>query len=123
MTVLSSHLLNGATGQHGANLTVEIYQLDGIDPGHRKHIAKTVTDEQGRFKVDLTSFMDSNNASFRFEMVVSTEGMFNSGSDKMPDNPMNEIVIRFNIYPDQDIQHIPIIISPNSYSVWWSNPE
>jgi 5-hydroxyisourate hydrolase len=42
----------------------------------------------------------------------------------MPKNGMHildEIVIRFAM-PDADAKyHIPIIMSPNSYSCWWSS--
>ncbi|MBT6099676.1 MAG: hypothetical protein HOH05_15115, partial [Marinovum sp.] len=33
---------------------------------------------------------------------------------------MDQIVIRFSMPNPDGKYHIPVIISPNSYSVWWS---
>ena len=123
MTVLSSHLLIGSTGQHGAGISVQIYSFDGNDHNKRELIAKVITDEQGRFKADLSSVTALTQGVVQFEMVVSIEDLFSSDQPSGLENPLTEIVVRFNIQPGQSIQHIPIIISPNSYSVWWSSPE
>ena len=57
-----------------------------------------------------------------YEMVFET-GPYWEARDLPHKTPqiMNEIVVRFQI-PDSDARcHIPVILSPNSYSVWWSS--
>ena len=33
---------------------------------------------------------------------------------------VNEILVKFKMLKNNKKYHIPIIVSPNSYSVWWS---
>ena len=122
MTTLSSHLLNGVTGQHAANVEVTIYKLDKDDPTQREKIVQLITDEQGRFKVDLPTTTETNQSRTQFEMIVSLDGLFESDQTNSLENAIHDIVIRFSVRSHQNTQHIPIIISANSYSVWWSNP-
>ena len=35
-------------------------------------------------------------------------------------NIVSEIIVRFRMEDDNKKYHIPIIIAPNSYSIWWS---
>ncbi len=55
-------------------------------------------------------------------MVVDSGAYFRGRAPRQDSLQIcEEIVIRFRM-PDPDRQyHIPIIMSPNSYSCWWSN--
>ena len=54
-------------------------------------------------------------------MVVYLGDYFNTnGKEFAKDRIVSEIVVRFNMEDSTKKYHIPIIISPNGYSIWWS---
>ncbi|MEM7196241.1 MAG: hydroxyisourate hydrolase [Pseudomonadota bacterium] len=113
MTTLSSHLLNAIDGSHARNIMVRIYQVDA--PDTRTFVAEVATDKQGRFKLDLPESAITQ----QFEMEIQIGDCFRSNQQSEP-NPVSEILIRFCTAPEQASQHIPVILSPHGYSVWWS---
>ena len=115
MATLSSHLLNAITGEHAGNVKIT---LSNLDTNTSKIILKTNTDEGGRLseRIEIELYR-----SYEFEMVISTEDYFKKkNSDKWKNRIISDIVIRFKMEDDNKKYHIPLIISPNGYSVWWS---
>ena len=54
-------------------------------------------------------------------MTVSLADYFKTHSTEFfRDRIVSEIVVRFNMENPNKKYHIPIIISPNGYSIWWS---
>ena len=54
-------------------------------------------------------------------MIVHSGDYFNTDSKEfVKDRIVSEIVVRFNMESPTKKYHIPIIISPNGYSIWWS---
>ena len=54
-------------------------------------------------------------------MVIKTENYFkNQISKDWTNRIISDVVIRFKMDDDNKKYHIPLIISPNGYSVWWS---
>ena len=59
--------------------------------------------------------------SCEFEMVVASGEYFSRNSvEVLNERIVSEIVIKFTMKDNNKKYHIPIIMSPNSYSVWWS---
>lgn len=69
-----------------------------------------------------TVSLTPGDAQAEFELVFRTGDYF--AAQPMPAAPMQivrEVVIRFSM-PDPDgAYHIPLILAPNGYSVWWSS--
>lgn len=117
MALLTSHLLNGQDGTHASGVSVSLIQLN--NKSIPEEIFSTLTDQVGRFSVEFKA-----QATGRYDLVVRIEDYFNRGNKKKLDVcVVSDIVIRFITNDPDGKYHIPIIISPNSYSCWWSSPQ
>ncbi len=118
MAIISSHTLNSVDGTHAGGIAVTLVRLD--PSGARTTIFNTNTDDGGRLAetIDVTA----EDKASRFELVFQTGAYFSAqpipvaGMQIMP-----EIVIRFVISDPDARYHIPLMLAPNSYSVWWSS--
>ena len=117
MAILSSHLLNSVTGDHAANVEITLFKFD--ESNTAKKIIDTNTDAGGRM---LEEFKINEKDEFcEFEMVIKTENYFkNQNTKNWTNRIISDVVIRFKMDEDNKKYHIPLIISPNGYSVWWS---
>jgi 5-hydroxyisourate hydrolase len=115
MAILSSHFLNAVDGTHAGQVGVSLFLIK--DDASRQIIFTEASDGGGRFSKEFDAVIGGS-----YELVIASATYFNQFD--MPKNGMHildEIVIRFAI-PDADAKyHIPIIMSPNSYSCWWSS--
>jgi 5-hydroxyisourate hydrolase len=110
MATLSSHLLNSVDGTHANGVKVIINQ---INPSGEKIIFfETETDSGGRILKDFN--LSENDCKCDYEMIFKTSDYF---SEK---KIVSEIIIKFRMEDPKKKYHLPIIISPNGYSIWWS---
>ena len=115
MAVLTSHFLNGINGTHAANVGVNLIHINGN--GIRNKLFAAQSDNGGRFSHDFDAV-----AGGTYEMLIASGCYFESlALPKVGAQILMEIVIRFNLSEPNMRCHIPVIMSPNSYSCWWSN--
>ena len=86
------------------------YQINSS--GEKKIFLETETDEGGRILKDFELSNDDCNCDY--EMIYKTADYF---SEK---KIVSEITIKFRMDDPKKKYHLPIIISPNGYSIWWS---
>ena len=110
MATISSHLLNSVDGTHANGVKVIIHQINSS--GEKKIFYKTETDKAGRILKDFE--LSSNDCACEYEMVCKTADYF---SEK---KIVSEIIVKFKMEDPKKKYHLPIIISPNGYSIWWS---
>ena len=110
MATLSSHLLNSVNGTHASNVDIIIYQIKSN--GEKKIFYETKTDSGGRLLKEFN--LNDEDCKSQYEMVCKTGNYF---SEK---KIISEINIKFQMEDQNKKYHIPIIISKNSYTVWWS---
>ena len=115
MAVLSSHLLNGVDGTHAGEVAVTLIRIAA--DGKRSVVFEGQSDQDGRFQREIKVAIDAG-----YEMLIASGAYFAEHDIPVTDKQiLSEIVIRFSM-PDPDGRyHIPIIMSPNSYSCWWSS--
>lgn len=102
---ISTHVLNGADGTHSGGVAVRLINLTtGATLFEEK------TDSGGRLsrQVDLTGL----NSMDRYELSFVTRA-----------GAMEEIALRFVMPDPEGRYHMPVILSPNAASFWWSVPE
>ena len=110
MATLSSHLLNSVDGTHASGVKVIIHQINSS--GDKVIFFETETDDGGRILKDFELSNDDCNCDY--EMIYKTADYF---SEK---KIVSEITIKFRMDDPKKKYHLPIIISPNGYSIWWS---
>ncbi len=115
MATLTSHFLNGINGTHAAAVGVELIYIEAN--GVRNKLFETLSDDGGRFSHDFYAISNG-----KYEMVIAS-GIYFEGQSlpKIGVQILAEIVIRFSILKPDTRCHIPVIMSPHSYSCWWSN--
>lgn len=110
MATISSHLLNSVDGTHANGVKVTIYQINSS--GEKKIFFETETDKEGRILKDFE--LSNKDCACEYEMVCKTADYF---SEK---KVVSEIIVKFKMEDPKKRYHLPIIISPNGYSIWWS---
>ena len=110
MATLSSHLLNSVNGNHAEGVKVIIYQINSN--GDKKNFFEAKTSKEGRILKDFD--LSKEDCECDYEMICKTADYF---SEK---KIVSEISVKFRMEDPNKKYHIPIIISPNGYSIWWS---
>ena len=110
MAILSSHLLNSVDGTHANGVKVIINQINSS--GEKIIFFETETDDGGRILKDFN--LSENDCKCDYEMICKISDYF---SEK---KIVSEIIIKFRMEDPKKKYHLPIIISPNGYSIWWS---
>ena len=111
MAILSSHLLNSVNGKHASDVEIIIYQIKSS--GEKKIFSEAKTDSSGRILKEFN--LSEEDCNSEYEMVCKTGDYF---SQK---RIISEIIVKFKMVDSNKKYHIPIIISPNGYSIWWSD--
>lgn len=115
MATVSSHTLNATDGSHAGGIPVTLTGPDGTV------MFDTATDAGGRLSesVDLSG----HTPDAVFELVFDTAAYWAvKAVPRSADQVQEQIVLRFRM-PDPDGRyHMPLILSPNGYSTWWSTP-
>ena len=111
MPSVSTHVLNSENGTHVSGLTVTLthVQSDGI----RKIIFSNKTDTGGRL-VENFDFPLINEEFFEIEFKLSDIHIKKKGLY------CSDIIFRVSFNSENEKFHIPIIVSQNGASSWWS---
>ena len=111
MPSISTHVLNSENGTHVAGLTVT---LTLIEPdGAKKNIFSNKTDATGRL-LENFEFLFSGNEIFEIEFKLSDIHIKKKGIY------CSDIIFRVSFSSENEKFHIPIIVSQNGASTWWS---
>ena len=117
MAIITSHTLNGSNGSHAGGISVYLKNLNS-----NEIVFQTSMDSGGRLNKTVSSEIIDENA--KYELVFKTRNYWKKqGKYKNKDRVVEEVVIRFKMPNKNKKYHFPIILSPNSYSTWWSEGE
>jgi len=113
MATLTSHVLDSVQGGHAANVRIELEQvLDGV----RTTLFDVVASEEGRISenVDVKS-------GARYELTFHSAAYFRArGTHPDGRQIIEEVVIRLAMPDPDERYHIPMMMAPHAYSLWWS---
>ena len=115
MAGVTTHVLDVTAGRPAGGVRLELYELaDGLE---RKLIADVVTNADGRTDKPLIS-ADQARAG-QFELIFHAGDYFRRGRAELADPPFLDIIpIRFGLADPHAHYHVPLLVSPWSYSTY-----
>ncbi len=115
MAGVTTHILDVSIGRPAQGVRVELYELGG--GSGRKLVADVMTNADGRTDKPLISADEARAG--RFELVFHVGDYFRSQRAELADPPFLDIVpIRFGVADPQAHYHVPLLVSPWSYSTY-----
>ena len=118
MAVITTHLLNSVLGTHAGGVGIGLLRIEAS--GARTVVFERETDAGGRLAETVK--IAEGHADAAYELVFQTGRYFATQSLPKPIKQiLKEVVIRFSIPDPNASYHVPLMIAPNSYSVWWSS--
>ena len=111
---LSTHVLDISQGKPAHGMVVELHSLNN---GERRHVTTVGTNIDGRTDEPLLS--GDNLDPGIYELTFHAGDYFRSAGLRLSDPPfLDEITIRFGIADKDGHYHVPLLLSPYSYSTY-----
>jgi 5-hydroxyisourate hydrolase len=111
---LSTHVLDTSHGRPAADVRVELFALEGQD---RIPVASARTNADGRTDAPLMAADAFRTGTY--EIVFHVGAYFRSQGSDAADPPFLDLVpIRFSIAEPNGHYHVPLLVSPWSYSTY-----
>ena len=115
MAILSTHTLDSVSGNSAINVRVQLFRLLG--DCEKELVFDTRTNQEGR----LSETFESGGAAAEDYELVFHSGDYLGQKNLQEENPvMDSVVIRLNVRDFERRYHIPLLIAPHNYTVWWS---
>lgn len=115
MARLSTHVLDTASGKPAAGVHVLLYRVDG--DYSETLVTERVTNRDGRTDTPLLSGAEIETGHYR--LVFHAGDYFRKCGIALPDPPFVDVVeLRFGIAETQGDYHVPLLVSPWSYSTY-----
>ena len=113
MTKLTTHVLDVYSGKPGKNIKVELFFLNGKD---REIINSLVLNTDGRSDKPLAE--EDKFKSGKYELVFYIGDYFKKVNGNINFPFLDDVVIRFGISDNNESYHVPLLVSPWSYSTY-----
>ena len=112
MTKLTTHCLDTFSGKPAKGIKVDIYTVSG----KKEKINSTILNNNGR--PDKPLLEGSNFKEGEYELVFFVGDYFKN-IPNLPKIPfLNEVIIRFGVSNPKEHYHVPLLVSPWSYSTY-----
>lgn len=112
---LTTHVLDTSRGRPGAGMRVDLYSVAA--DGKLSLIKSVRTNDDGRCDAPL---LDGDALlAGTYELRFQAGGYFRTAGDELPEPPfVDEVPVRFGIADTQSHYHVPLLVSPWSYSTY-----
>ncbi len=115
MAGLTTHVLDIARGAPACGVKVELYEFAA--DGGRRLVTTTTTNSDGRTDTPLIAKGEARVG--RFELVFHAGDYFRAQGAQLADPPFLDVVpIRFAVANPAAHYHVPLLVSPWSYSTY-----
>ena len=115
MAILSTHTLDSVSGNSATNVRVQLFRLLG--DSEKELVLDSRTNQEGRLS---ETFEAGGAVAEKYELVFHS-GDYLGEQNLQEENPvMDSVVIRMNVRDFERRYHIPLLIAPHNYTVWWS---
>jgi 5-hydroxyisourate hydrolase len=111
---LTTHVLDTAYGRPAAGMRVELHRLDG--PGTKSKVGEAVTNEDGRLPTPLLSGESMRAGKYRLLFHVGDYFAAQGNADAK--KFLDVVPILFTIDDPAANYHVPLLVSPWSYSTY-----
>lgn len=113
---LTTHVLDTAYGRPAAQMAIDLWFLSP-ELGELQLLLNTCTNQDGR--TDMPLLMKAQLPIGEYELVFHVGEYFATFVETLPTPPfLNTIPIRFGIADPQGNYHVPLLVSPWSYSTY-----
>ncbi|SBS35506.1 5-hydroxyisourate hydrolase [Marinomonas spartinae] len=114
MGYLTTHILDTTHGTPAAGVVITLYEL--ID-GNKVQLNTSITNSDGRCDQPILPEKDFHQGVYELEFAI---GDYYRRLDKQLAEPLflDEVVIRFGINDATSHYHVPVLVSPYSYSTY-----
>lgn len=107
---LSTHVLDTANGRPAAGLRIQLWRIEG---DATQFLKEAITDQDGRTEDPLLVGDDLRPGVY--ELVFQVGAYFGKPRE---DSFLNDIPVRFRIVNSAENYHVPLLVSPWSYSTY-----
>ncbi|MFQ0814325.1 5-hydroxyisourate hydrolase [Brucella anthropi] len=115
MGKLSTHVLDTAHGSPAAAMRVDLYRIGAN--GAAELVKRTVTNLDGRTDAPLLSEDEMRTGTYELQFHVA-EYFDGRGADQANPPFLDRVPIRFSIADADGHYHVPLLVSPWSYSTY-----
>jgi len=110
---LTTHVLDTAQGRPGAGIEVTVYRIDD----GRSRLASVFTNADGR--TDRPLLEGAAFAQGVYEIVFGAGAYFARSGATLSNPPfLGDVVLRFGVADPDEHYHVPLLMSPWSYSTY-----
>jgi 5-hydroxyisourate hydrolase len=111
---LTTHVLDTCNGTGAAGVVVELRRLE---PPHTEPLSRLITDSAGRCATPLAT--GENFCRGQYELSFRVGDYFRARGFALSDPAFIDVaVIRFGVASPEQHYHVPLLVSPWSYSVY-----
>ena len=113
MTKLTTHVLDVFSGKPGKGIKVELFFLDGDS---REKIISIILNDDGRSDKPLVEKDKFKNG--KYELIFYIGDYFKKITNLDELQFLDDVVVRFGISNNKENYHVPLLVSPWSYSTY-----
>ena len=114
MTKLTTHVLDIYSGKPGNDIKVELYYY--VNKDQKSKIISTVLNNDGR--TDQALVEGKNFKEGQYELVFFVGDYFKKTSETSKIPFLDDVIVKFGISNNQEHYHVPLLVSPWSYSTY-----
>jgi 5-hydroxyisourate hydrolase len=119
MGKLTTHVLDTARGCPASEMTIELWEIDSRSDT-KTLLQKLMTNADGR--TDIPLLADEDFKIGVYEIIFAVGDYFAAHLDNLPDPPFLDFIpIQFGIADLNIHYHVPLLVSPWSYSTYRSS--
>lgn len=112
---LTTHVLNTVNGRPGAGMAVDLYAVEGES---RRLLKSVTTNDDGRCDAPLLEGDDLTVGTY--ELVFKAGDFFRATGEAAGEGVifLDEVPIRFGVPDPGEHYHVPLLVTPFSYSTY-----
>lgn len=118
MGYLTTHILDTTKGIAAAGVKIDLYQQ--TKDGQRQLIHSTISNNDGRCDQPLLQADSFSAGIYELEFAIDEYFADGANEDSLKEGPsfLNTVIIRFGINDENAHYHVPLLVSPYSYSTY-----